>query len=267
MADRAAHGFVFEVPAAAPGLIAARPLKAMGRFNHEAACVDPATGFIYMTEDRDDGLLYRFRPAVAGDLARGGQLEALALTSGLTDSRNWDSRALARGAGATARWIPLDNVEAPADDLRQRGAAAGALRIARGEGIHMGDGEFYVCATSGGAARLGQIFRVRPGLAGASDRFELFFESENAQQLNYGDNLTVAPFGDLIVCEDQYTDVVNNRLIGITPHGAAYVFGHLRMDTELAGACFSPDGRHLFVNAYSPTTTFAITGDWSRLRS
>ena len=265
MDAQAAHGFVFEVPAAATGLVDAQPLRAMGRFNHEAACVDPASGIVYLTEDRPDGLLYRFRPNVAGDLARGGQLEALALTSGLADARNWSGRRLARGMSQQVRWIALDNVEAPEDDLRARGAAAGGLLIARGEGIHMGEGEFYVCSTSGGAEQLGQIFRVRPGLAGAPDRFELFFESESKEQLNYGDNLTVAPWGDLIVCEDQYTDVVNNRLIGITPQGNSYVFGHLRLDTELAGACFSPDGRHLFVNAYSPTMTFAITGDWSAL--
>lgn len=48
------HGFVFEVPANASGLIDPVPLKAMGRFNHEAACVDPATGAVYLTEDRPD---------------------------------------------------------------------------------------------------------------------------------------------------------------------------------------------------------------------
>lgn len=260
-----AHGFVFEVPAAASGMVDPKPLRAMGRFNHEAACVDPATGIVYMTEDRDDGLLYRFIPEVAGGLAKGGRLEALALTSGVRDARNWTSRTVERGQQLTARWIALDNVEAPADDLRARGAAAGALVIARGEGVYMGDGDFYLCSTSGGEARLGQVFRVTPGLAGAADRFELFFESENAEQFNFGDNITVAPFGDLIVCEDQYTDVVSNRLIGITPAGESYVFGRMRLQTELAGACFSPDGKHMFVNAYSPATTLAITGDWAAL--
>jgi secreted PhoX family phosphatase len=36
----------------------------------------------------------------------------------------------------------------------------------------------------------------------------------------------------------------------------------VRLQTEPAGACFSPDGRTLFVNLYSPTTTVAITGPW-----
>src|SRR5690606_28206689 len=33
------HGWVFEVPAAAPGLVEARPLTALGRFQHEAAAL------------------------------------------------------------------------------------------------------------------------------------------------------------------------------------------------------------------------------------
>lgn len=256
------HGYVFEVPAGATGLVDARPLKAMGRFNHEAAAVDPATGIVYMTEDRGDGLLYRFVPDVPGNLAQGGKLQALALASGLRDSRNWNTSAMASRTPYQVRWIDMDNVEAPSDDLRHRGAAAGALVIARGEGIWMGEGEMYLTATSGGAEKLGQVFRLAPGLAGSPDRFDLFFESTDPSQLHYGDNLTVAPFGDLIICEDQSGDGNENRLIGITPAGEPYVFGRLRLATELAGGCFSPDGSTFFVNAYSPTTTLAITGPW-----
>jgi len=265
-----AHGFVFEVPAGATSMVEPTPLTAMGRFNHEAACVDPATGIVYMSEDHPEGLLYRFVPKVPGDLAKGGQLQALALTSGIRDSRNKDEVTLRQSVQYTARWIDLDDPEAPANDLRTRGAEAGALLISRGEGLHMGLegglGEFYLCSTSGGAAGLGQIFRIRigavEGASGRADTVELFFESESKEQLDFGDNLCVAPFGDLIVCEDQYTDVVNNRLIGITPEGSSYVFGALNMQTELAGGCFSPDGKTFFVNAYSPTKTFAITGPW-----
>jgi secreted PhoX family phosphatase len=127
----------------------------------------------------------------------------------------------------------------------------------------MGAGEMFACATSGGAKGLGQVFRLVPGRRGASDRFELFFESETEEQFNYGDNLCVAPNGHLIVCEDQYTEVVDNHLRGITPAGRAYDFARLRTQTELAGACFSPDGRWLFVNVYSPTATLAIMGPWA----
>ena len=256
------HGWVFEVPANASGLVKAEPLRAMGRFNHEAACVDPATGYIYQTEDRSDGALYRFLPTTPGRLADGGRLQAM-VVDGVVDTRNWTSTAMPVGQPYSVRWVDLDEVEAPKDDLRSRAAAKGAALIARGEGIHMGRDELFFCSTSGGAKKLGQIFKLTPGRGRQADRIELFFESESKQQFNYGDNLCVAPNGHLIVCEDQYTEVVDNHLRGITPDGRPYDFARLNMQTELAGACYSPDGKWLFVNAYAPTRTLAITGPWT----
>ena len=62
----AAHGWVFDVPARQRGLVRPVPLKALGRFRHEAAAVDPRTGIVYLTEDRADGLFYRFLPSGEG---------------------------------------------------------------------------------------------------------------------------------------------------------------------------------------------------------
>ena len=255
------HGWVFEVPASATGLVDPKPLVAMGRFNHEAACVDPATGFVYLTEDRDDSVLYRFIPAVPGELSRGGRLQAMKV-EGIPDLRNWSDMSIALGAIAEVSWIDLDAVEAPKDDLRYQAATRGASLVARGEGIHMGEGEAFVCSTSGGARKLGQIFRIKFSPDGESDRVELFFESVSKHQFDYGDNVVVAPNGHLIVCEDQYTKVVDNHLRGIAPDGNAYPLARLRLQTELAGACFSPDGQTMFVNVYAPTKTLAITGPW-----
>jgi len=263
------HGWVFEVPAAQRGLAPPVPLKAMGRFNHEAACVDPATGIVYMTEDRDDSLLYRFLPQERGVLAKGGRLQALGLSDAPADTRNWGTEDFTPGTWANAHWIDLDAVDSPHDDLRLRGAKAGAALFARGEGIWFGQGEFYFCCTSGGKAGLGQIMRYRPsaaeGAAGEKDapgRLQIFVESQDKAMFNYGDNLTVGPNGHLIVCEDQYTHIVDNHLRGVTPDGALYTLGKLRMQAELAGACFSPDGSTLFVNIYSPGKTLAIRGPW-----
>jgi hypothetical protein len=260
------HGWVFEVPASARGLVDPVPLTAMGRFNHEAAAVDPATGIVYLTEDRDDGVLYRFLPKTPGKLAEGGRLQAM-VVEGLDDTRNWNGAAMVVGKAYRVSWVDLDEPEAPRDDLRQRAAAKGAALLARGEGLHMGvnrgQSEVFACCTSGGAMKLGQILKLMPGNAGQPDMVELFFESESTDQFNYGDNLTVAPSGHLIVCEDQYTVVQENHIRGITPEGRAYTLALLRAQTELAGGCFSPDGKWLFVNAYSPAVTLAITGPWT----
>lgn len=256
------HGWAFEVPGNATGLVDPVPLRAMGRFNHEAACVDPVTGYVYQTEDRDDGVFYRFIPKVPGKLVEGGRLQAM-VVNGLSDTRNWDGANMPLRRAYDVSWVDLDDVEAPKDDLRTRAAAQGAALIARGEGLHMGDGDLYICSTSGGVAKLGQIFRFVPGSGAQPDRVELFFESDNPAQFNFGDNLTVAPNGHLFVCEDQYTEVVDNHVRGVTPDGRPYTFARLRTQTELAGGCFSPDGKWFFVNAYSPTRTVAITGPWT----
>lgn len=254
------HGWVFEVPASGRGLVDPVPLKGLGRFNHEAAAVDPRTGIVYLTEDREDGLLYRFVPSRPGDLRATGKLQALGLSTGATDTRNKQSVTMTRNETLKVRWIDLDGTDSANDDLRQRGHAKGAALFARGEGIHYGQDELYFVCTSGGAKGLGQVFLYRP----STETLDLFYESADPAAFNFGDNLTIAPNGDLIVCEDQYTDIVDNHLRGITPDGTAYAFARCRRQTELAGACFAPDGSTLFVNLYSPAMTLAITGPgWS----
>src|SRR3546814_2570640 len=85
------HGYVFEVPASARGMVDPLPLKALGRFRHEAAAVDPRTGIVYLTEDRDDGLFYRLLPERKGRLAAGGRFQVLAFSERERgrDARNW----------------------------------------------------------------------------------------------------------------------------------------------------------------------------------
>jgi secreted PhoX family phosphatase len=46
------HGYCFEVSASADAPVRAMPLKAMGRFVHEAVAVDARTGIVYQTEDK-----------------------------------------------------------------------------------------------------------------------------------------------------------------------------------------------------------------------
>lgn len=266
------HGWVFEVPARSRGLADPVPLTGLGRFYHEAAAIDPRTGIVYLTEDRDNGLLYRFLPDVRGQLARGGRLQALAFAgdSDGRDTRNWESVNFPTGSWRRVRWIDLDHVDSPdGDDLRELGAARGAVLFARGEGMWFGDGELFFACTSGGAMKLGQVMRYRPsrfeGQSGESrepGRVQNFVESTRPDMLNFGDNITVGPNGHLVVCEDQYTEVTRNHLRGVTPQGEVYPLAKLHVQTELAGACFSADGSTLFVNIYSPGRTLAISGPW-----
>lgn len=267
------HGWVFDVPARHRGLVRPEPLTGLGRFRHEAAAVDPYTGIVYLTEDRDDGLFYRFVPEAPGQLRRGGRLQALALRDAKGfDTRNWNAPGLAPESTHEVAWIDLEETHSPADDLRRRGQAAGAAIFARGEGIYRGAGEYYFTCTSGGAAKIGQIMRYlpsanegRPGEASSPGKLQLFVESSDPLVMDYADNIVIAPWGDLIVCEDKTGNRVNH-LKGVTPAGKTYTLARLNADTELAGVCLSADGSTLFVNAYHPGKTFAVTGPWSAVR-
>ncbi len=78
------HGWVFEVDPQNPANNTDPvPLKDLGRFAHEACCVDPNTGHVFLTEDASGphGLFYRFTPKTLPNrlhsLRDGGTLEAL----------------------------------------------------------------------------------------------------------------------------------------------------------------------------------------------
>lgn len=272
------HGWVFEVPAAHVGLVEPVALKGLGRFKHEAACIDPRTGVVYLTEDVADGLFYRFLPNDRRNLAAGGRLQALGLVDAPEggDTRNQEEKSFPIGGTKAVRWIDLDGVDNPYDDLRRRGFAKGAAVFCRGEGVFFGSGELYFACTAGGAAGSGQIFRYVPspveGQAGETDqpgKLQLFVESQNDRVLDYADNLVVAPWGHVIVCEDRYSDTLRNHLRGVTPQGKVYTLGRnvFRGNSEFAGACFSPDGGTMFVNVQNPGITLAITGPWGSVKA
>ena len=278
------HGYMFEVDARAEGLVDPAPIKAMGRFYHEAVAVDPATGFVYLTEDRGDGLLYRYRPDVlergrkrvsemrTGDLVLGGTLEALRIVdrpSARTQNRTL--RAFAPGAPFRVDWVRIPVVDPDLDSenegparlpraastsTRAQGFALGAAQFARGEGITVHQGFLYFCATDGGRRALGQVWRLEL----ATGRLSLLLEPDDRALLDGPDNLAPAPNGDLIVCED---GAYGNFVRGITSQGRLYRLArNAHNESEFAGACFAPDGRTLFVNMQNPGITFAIWGPW-----
>jgi hypothetical protein len=266
------HGFVFEVdPRGGP----ARPLPGLGRFWHEGAAVDPASGRVYLTEDRRTGGVYRFTPATRGELARDGVLEMLAV-EGQRDLRV-DVR---RDRAYAVRWVRIDDpsiahTPGTRDTLGvfSQGAAQGGTAFARPEGCWFGDGVLHFTATNGGDAHCGQVWRLDPRAA----TLRLVFESPADAVLSGPDNLTLAPRGGLVVCEDGSNRV--QRLIAVSHDGRATelarnavvldaprngLLGDFR-DKEWSGVSFSPDGRWLFANLQAPGVSFAITGPWRKL--
>ena len=268
------HGYIFEVPASGSTLTAEpdpTPFRAMGRFSHEALAIDPATGYVYETEDAGSNSgFYRFRPQTPGVLDDGGVLEMLGI-DGVTRA---DTRTNQTGEWRDVVWYRIDTPD-PAvinstTSVFAQGRAKGAAVFGKLEGAWYGNGSIYFVASSGGNAGQGQIFEYDP----ANRRLRLLFESPSADVLNAPDNLCVSPRGGLVLCEDgDGTEYVH----GLTTDGVIFRFIQNNVDlrttswngfnqdyrgSEFAGACYSPDGKWLFVNIQSPGITFAITGPW-----
>jgi uncharacterized protein len=266
--DGTRHGYVFEVPAF--GLASAEPIKAMGRFSHEATATDPATGIVYETEDSGSSALYRYVPSDPANLAAGGVLEAMKL-AGTNTTASWTT-----GTSEGAEWVTVDNPDwGPGEQTTwQQASAKGAARIVRGEGAWYGNGLIYIVSTGGGPAGQGQVFAYDP----VASTFTCVFASPSDSVLNAPDNVTVSPRGGLVLCEDGSG---REFMHGLTPDGEIFPFaennavltpelrdekGYGNTDytgSEWAGATFEPkQGNWLFANLQSPGITFAITGPW-----
>ena len=268
------HGYNFEVPASAD-IQVAEPvaLKAMGRFNHEAVAVETETGWVYQTEDRGDSCFYRFRPNVAGDLRSGGVLEALKITD--SRARNVETSTGSantvtgyrdlKGVPLAVTWVPIENVDPATDTVRAEARSKGAARFSRGEGAWYGNGQTYFVCSDGGDDRVGQVFAYRSGSDPSTGFLTLVVEATATDVLAAPDNICVAPFGDLFLCEDGSG---SEYVVGVNTEGELYRFASNAVNSsEFAGACFSPDGKTLFVNLQSPGITLAIWGPWTRKRS
>lgn len=299
------HGYNFEVVADAnSGVVTPVPLKAMGRFSHEAVAVDPGTGYIYETEDRGDSCFYRFVPnsriTAPGQLATvGGSLYALRIKNGPQNTTNNPTQGGVPGSIAVGQtfdvdWVKIDNADPNSESrtgdvaagqvgVRYQAQAKGAAIFFRGEGTWYGNGLVYFVATQAGPPATGatngrgngQVWAYNP----RTEKLTLIVEAASSgDMLDEPDNVTVAPFGDLILCEDSSDDF--QYLVGVTVEGKLYqfaknvVFSNAPANdprsgfvgNEFAGACFSPDGRTLFVNIQTPGITFAIWGPWNSRR-
>ncbi|WKX73091.1 alkaline phosphatase PhoX [Streptomyces sp. XD-27] len=282
------HGFIFEVDPYDPHRTGAHPLTAMGRFQHEAIAIDPRNGVVYETEDAFDkpfGLFYRFLPnkplGGRGSLRAGGRLEAMRVP-GVPDL------SVVQKTGTTfdgIEWVPVPDPLARQTPVRLQDFGRGGITHAQKlEGCYWGGSSVYFVSsfarsTDGSAAdHFGQVWRYDPErrrltlviVFGPSTDVQLPGESP--------DNITLAPGGGLMVCEDGNGA---QHVFGLTRRGEVYPMARNRQELtsaataaggseeepewgEFAGVTFSPDGDTMYVNCYTPGTTFAVTGPWRR---
>ncbi len=174
------HGYLFEVAAAwDPGEHRKPvPIRAAGRFAHEAVDIDPETGILYETEDNfafPSGF-YRYiapqNPMDVRELRDGGQLQMLKI-EGVSNA------ALDHGQtpGVTygVEWVTIDEPDTtfPAGTTNDQalvfvgnqGRAKGAAIFSRLEGIFYDSGKVYLVSTQGGDTPAGE-----PGPSGGFGR-------------------------------------------------------------------------------------------------
>ena len=282
------HGYVFEVdPHDRRANRDPRPIKALGRYAHEAVVVDPKRGHLYLTEDAagPNGLLYRWTPPKGFHHGR-GRLRTLDDTAGTLQAfRCFDSggrfvddlsRATKIGTVYGVDWVDVPDRDARTTSVRKQFGEGEVTRARKLEGMWWADGGTYVVSSFAraespvqhdgavwfyDASRRTLTLKVLLGV-NATPEVDGAFDGP--------DNITVSPYGGLVIAEDGEGV---QHLFGATDSGRTYPIARneLNIGTEAApeyseftGVTFSPDGRTLFANIQTPGIMLAITGPWKR---
>lgn len=264
------HGYAFEV-FADKKMSSVRRLNYMGRFNREAVSIYEPNGIVYQTEDDSSGLFYRFIPSDKKDLTKPGKLQALKIKSQI-DPRNLTNN-IKMGSKFEVEWVDIRDFDAKELTTKQQGLIQGASPFNGSEGIITDKNSVFFTCKDGGFKEYGQIFRYYPSkFEGAKEEenspgvIELYYESKSKNEYWGGDNIVIAPWGDLIICEDNGSR--GCKLLGINSKGHLYAIGQVvDSSSEIAGVCFSPDGNTMFLNIQDEGKTIAIFGDWSKINS
>jgi secreted PhoX family phosphatase len=280
------HGYVFEVdPYDQDANRDPKPIKALGRYAHEACVVDPHTDVIYLTEDASNpnGLLYRWTPPDAALPLGKGSLRELADDAGTLEAMKAFTRSgahvpdlsVATAPGTTYRvqWVAVPDREANTASVRKQFTRDQITRSRKLEGMWWSDDGAYVVASfARGAAdgsdaqHDGQVWFLDPD--DGTIELKLWFAYTPADQdddPDGPDNITVSPFGGVMIAEDGEG---KNHLVGATDDGETYVFSRneLEGDNEFTGPTFSHNKKILFANIQSPGHVFAIQGPFRRQR-
>jgi secreted PhoX family phosphatase len=282
------HGYVFEVDPK-HGSVAnldPKPIKALGRYAHEAVVVDEYRGHLYLTEDasKPNGLLYRWTPPV-GFTHGPGKLRSLADNAGVLEAfKCFDaagqyvddlSRATQVGTAYRVDWVKVADRDAVTTSVRKQFLAGEITRSRKLEGMWWGDGGAYFVSSyarteSPGTPHDGQVWFYDPRTSTITLKVLLAVNPDVSKDGAYDgpDNITVSPFGGLVIAEDG--DGVSH-LFGATADGQTYPIARNDLNvgtaeapeySEFAGVTFSADGKTLFANIQDPGMLVAITGPW-----
>ncbi|MEV6794771.1 alkaline phosphatase PhoX [Streptomyces sp. NPDC051320] len=283
------HGYVFEVdPQDRRANQQPQPVKALGRYAHEAVVVDPGSGRLYLTEDAagPNGLLYRWTPPAHGFRHGRGQLRHLPGTAGeLQATKCYDrhgtfvddlSRATRTGTVYGVDWVDVPDRDAKTVSVRKQFADGEVTRARKLEGMWWADGGAYIVSSfARGESPVqhdGQVWFYDPRRRTLTLKVLLGVNRAPAEDGAFDgpDNITVSPYGGLVIAEDGEGV---QHLFGATDTGRTYPIARNELNigtaqepqySEFTGVTFSPDGRTLYANIQTPGIMIAITGPWKR---
>ncbi|MFG1879914.1 alkaline phosphatase PhoX [Sphaerisporangium sp. NPDC049003] len=280
------HGYVFEVdPFDRNANRGPVPLKFLGRYSHEAVAVDPHTSAIYLTEDASgpNGLYYRWTPPHRFH-GRKGALRALALSAGGDNAGSLQAMSCFKGGKHIAdlseatrpgtrykvTWVDVPDPQAATVSVRKQFTAGQVTSSRKLEGAWWSDGGAYFVASyardDDGSVNEhdGQVWFYDPRSETVTLKTIFGVNPDPGKDTDYDgpDNITVSPYGGLILAEDGEGV---QHLVGVTGKGTAYPMARNDgNDSEFTGPTFSQDGKILFANIQTPGYVFAITGPWRR---
>ncbi|MER5969923.1 alkaline phosphatase PhoX [Streptomyces sp. NPDC002055] len=284
------HGYVFEVdPQDRRANRAPRPVKALGRYAHEAVVVDQRRGHLYLTEDASgpNGLFYRWVPPHGFRHGR-GRLRTLADDAGVLQApKCFDSggrfvddlsRATRTGTVYGVDWVDVPDRDARTKPVRKQFADGEVTRGRKLEGMWWADGGAYFVSSyareESPVAHDGQVWFYDPRRRTLTLKVLLGVNRNPGEDGAFDgpDNITVSPYGGLVIAEDGEGV---QHLFGATDSGETYPIARNDLNigtagepefSEFTGVVFSPDGRTLFANIQEPGIMLAITGPWRRQR-
>jgi len=284
------HGYVFEV--FTDGTSNPKPIKAFGRYAHEALAIDEDQQHVYLSEDASgpNGLFYRWTapagvrlgPGLADRLSdTAGSLGAMAMImddgSVLPDVAYLTSAQL--GRPFPVRWVDVPERDGQTMSVRKQLADGQVTRGKKFEGVYgTRDGVYVVNSFAFNSADLPADAAKHDGMvwfysyADETITLVTYFPHQPSAEDNdpaprYSDltfdgpdNVTVTPWGSLVLAED---GVGASHVLSSVPGGPTYAIArNMLNDSEFTGPAFSDDGRTLFVNIQTPGITLAITGPW-----
>jgi len=218
---------------------------ALGYFQHEAAAVAHGAQRIFLTEDRTDGLLYRFTSASYPSLAA-GTLEA----AQILDPNG--QGAIAPGQVRPLAWHVVPNPNPTGSQTATRYQAPSATPFNGGEGCWY-RGALVSFSTKGD----NRVWQLDP----VANTIRILYDYATAPSpvLSGVDNVYTTPCGDVLVAEDPG----NLEIVALTRGGQALPLVRLVgvSGTEITGPALSPDASRLYFSSQrNPGKTFEVSG-------